>query len=67
MIKARKFNWDECHLQVIDMGDRFIYGRIVDNKDPSIVRAEGLYEFDYDWIFEVSSDFHTEFVLSNTN
>jgi len=50
-LRARLSHWTECHLEVLAIGDDFLFGKIVDSKDPSIKRTECILPLDLDWEF----------------
>lgn len=51
---ARLPDWTECHLEILGIGDFYIFGRIVDNEDPYLVRSEEMFEKDLPWCIEIS-------------
>lgn len=55
-IIARLDNWTECYLEVLGIGDAYIFGRIVEEENDTIIRDEGLFEKDQPWIFSVKED-----------
>lgn len=52
---ARLPDWTECHLEILGIGDKYIFGRIVDNDDPGKIRDENVFEKDLPWIITTTN------------
>lgn len=53
---ARLPDWTDCHLVILGIGDMYLFGKIVDTKEPWIVRVEDKFDKDQPWIIELSDD-----------
>jgi hypothetical protein len=50
MMLAKLPWWTECVLEIVDIGQHSIWGRIRDRKNLSIIRIEGFFDLNEPWI-----------------